>query len=121
MSAIPDFTNEELDVVKKTVAERFGEPKDIELADTEVRLNKATIQLTMCPAVVWEARGCHFVIIKIGDNRYRNQFFYRGYQQYGTGIEEYDDISNCTLILLRVQADHEAKENEDAKKASNKT
>ena len=115
MSVIPDFTNEELDVIKKTVAERFGEPKDIELADTEMRLDKSTTQLTNCPAVYWEARDCHFVIVKTGDKRYRNQFFYRGYQQYGTGIEEYDDIFNCTLTLLQVQADHEAKEKEDAK------
>ena len=28
MSAIPDFANEELDVIKQTVAERFGEAKE---------------------------------------------------------------------------------------------
>jgi hypothetical protein len=116
MSVIPDFTNDELDVIKQTVAERFGEPKELELADTELRLDKATTQLTSCPAVYWEGRGCHFVIIKTGDKSYRNQFFYRGYQQYGTGIDEYDDIFKCTLTLLQVQADHEAKEKEDAAK-----
>ncbi|KPJ92930.1 MAG: hypothetical protein AMJ53_08435 [Gammaproteobacteria bacterium SG8_11] len=110
MSAIPDFTNDELDIIKQTVAERFGEPKDIELADTEMRLDKSITQLTNCPAVYWEARDCHFVIVKTGGKRYRNQFFYRGYQQYGTGIEEYDDIFNCTLTLLQVQADHESQE-----------
>lgn len=110
MSEIPDFNNQELDVIKKTIAERFGEPIPIELADIEVRLDKATTQLTECPAVYWEARSCHFVVIKTGDKRYRNQFFYKGYQQYGTGIEEYDDIFNCALTLLQVQADHEAKE-----------
>ena len=114
MNAIPEFTDQELDIIKKTVAERFGEPKEIELADTEMRLDKSTTQLTSCPAAVWEARGCHFVIIKTGEKLYRNQFFYRGYQQYGTGIEEYDDIFNCTLTLLQVQADHEAQEKEDA-------
>jgi hypothetical protein len=114
MTNVADFTNQELNVVKQTVAERFGQSIDIELADIELRLDKSTTQLTTCPAVYWEARSCHFVIIKLGDNRYRNQFFYKGYQQYGTGIEEYDDIFNCTLTLLQVQADHEAKENQQS-------
>jgi hypothetical protein len=26
---------------------------------------------------------------------------------YGTGRDEYDDLEQCTLTLLRVQADHE--------------
>lgn len=112
MSNIPDFTNEELDIIKKTIAERYGKSIDTELADIELRLDKSTTQLTTCPAVYWEARGCHFVIAKLGKNHYRNQFFYKGYQQYGTGIEEYDDIFNCTLTLLQVQADHEVKEKE---------
>jgi hypothetical protein len=117
MSTTPDFTPEELDIVKKTVAERFGEAKQIELADTDLRLDKDSTQLTTCPAVYWEARGCHFVIAKLGDKRYRNQFFYKGYQQYGTGIEEYDDIFTCTLTLLQVQADHEAQQKDETEKS----
>jgi len=35
-----------------------------------------------------------------------SQFFYRIHQQYGTGIEEYDEIEDCIISLLRVQADH---------------
>ena len=116
MSTIPDFTAEELDIIKKTVAERFDQAVDIELADTDLRLDKGSTQLTTCPAVYWEARNCHFVIAKLDDKRYRNQFFYRGYQQYGTGIEEYDDVFNCTLTLLQVQADHEAKEKAETSK-----
>jgi hypothetical protein len=115
MSTIPDFTAEELDIIKQTVTERFGEAKDLHLADTEMRLDKASTQLTSCPAVYWEARNCHFLIAKLGDKRYRNQFFYKGYQQYGTGIEEYDDIFNCALTLLQVQADHEAAQQEEKK------
>ena len=114
MSTIPDFTPEELEIIKKTVAERFGESKEILLADTEMRLDKSSIQLTTCPAVYWAARDCHFVIAKLADKSYRNQFFYKGYQQYGTGIEEYDDIFTCTLTLLQVQADHEVKEKLEA-------
>jgi hypothetical protein len=29
---------------------------------------------------------------------------------YGTGIEEYDDLSECVVSLLQVQADHRARE-----------
>jgi len=45
--------------------------------------------------------------------RYRCQFFYRGYQQYGTGVHEYDDLSECMVSLLQAQADHEARERGD--------
>jgi hypothetical protein len=27
---------------------------------------------------------------------------------YGTGVEEYDDLSECAVTLLQVQADHKA-------------
>jgi hypothetical protein len=27
---------------------------------------------------------------------------------YGTGVEEYDDLSECVVTLLQVQADHAA-------------
>lgn len=30
----------------------------------------------------------------------------RVHQQYGTGIERYDEIEDCIISLLRVQADH---------------
>ena len=114
MSEIPDFNDDELNVVKETVKERYGEAINIELADTELRLDPSARQLTTCPAVYWEARDCHFVICKLGEQRYHNQFFYRGYDQYGTGIREYDDIFTCVTTLLQIQADHEAKRNAEA-------
>jgi len=33
---------------------------------------------------------------------------------YGTGVEEYDDLSECIVTLLQVQADFVAPENENA-------
>jgi hypothetical protein len=50
------------------------------------------------------------VVVKTGDRRYRCQFFYRIHQMYGTGIEEYDDLTECVVTLLQVQADHHARE-----------
>ena len=59
-----------------------------------------------CPAIVWMADGCNFVVFKVGDQRFRNQFFYRVNEQFGTGIDEYDNIGECVVTLIRLQADH---------------
>ena len=32
---------------------------------------------------------------------------------YGTGVEEYDDLSECTVSLLQVQADYAANREDD--------
>lgn len=45
--------------------------------------------------------------MKTGERRYRCQFFYSVYEQYGTGISEFHDIGECVTTLLRVQSDHE--------------
>lgn len=113
MSTIPDFTDNELWLVETTLRERYGEPVEIQLADTELRLDPDAFELTPCPALYWERNGCHFVIFKVGDKHYRSQFYYRLHQQYGTGIKEFDDVTECTVVLLQTQADHEAKERGD--------
>lgn len=110
MSDIPDITDTEDWIVKTTLKERYGRDLQVEYADAEIRLNPADRELTVCPVIVWAAAGCHFVIFKTGERRYRCQFFYRGYQQYGTGVHEYDDLTECTVSLLQVQADHSARE-----------
>jgi len=50
------------------------------------------------------------VVFKLGERAYRPQFYYRGYQQFGTGVNKYDDIAECITALLQVQADHHTKE-----------
>jgi hypothetical protein len=107
MSKIPEITPAELAVIQDAVEERYGGHTELKLADVEVRLYAAARELTDCPAVYWEGRGAHFVVIKVGDGKYRGQFYYRGYEQYGTGIEEYDDLPVCIASLLQIQADHE--------------
>ena len=107
MPTIPDFTDAERWIVESALRERYGERIPIELADAEVRLNPAEPVLTVCPTLYWTARGAHFVILKSGEDRYRCQFFYSTTQQYGTGRNEFDDISDCVVTVLRVQADHE--------------
>jgi hypothetical protein len=63
--------------------------------------------MTECPALFWQDGKANFVVIKVGEGHYRSQFYYRVHQQYGTGIEEYDDLTECIITLLQVQADHE--------------
>lgn len=104
---IPDFNESELWTINTTLEERYGEPVGIELGEAELRLSPPSTQMTPCPTVYWRRGKCHFVVVKTGDERYRAQFFYRVHQQYGTGIEEYDNISDCVVTLLQVQADFE--------------
>lgn len=110
MNTIPDITESELWIINTTLLERYGKAIEVELGEAEIRLSAADRELTICPIVYWEVEKCHFVIFKTGDKRYRCQFFYRIYQQYGTGRYEYDDLTECTTVLLQVQADYVVKE-----------
>jgi len=111
MSQITDFTESELWIIKTTLNERYGDPVEPMLADTELRLNPYSSELTRCPAACWEHQGCHFVVLKIGDQQYRCQFYYRGHEMFAPDVEEFDDLSECMVILLQVQADHAASAN----------
>ena len=114
MNEIPDITDTERWIIETTLKERYADNvPELQLADAEIRLSPADRELTTCPVFFWEADDCHFVIFKTGDRRYRCQFFYRGYQQYGTGVHEYDDLTECAVSLLQTQADHAARERGD--------
>ena len=108
MSGVPDITGSERWVVEATLRERYGKPVEVQLADVELRLDPGMPELTSCPAMVWKERGAGFVISKVGDHRFRSQFFYSVREQYGTGKTEYDDLLECVVDLLKLQADHEA-------------
>jgi len=110
MADIPDITDSERWILRTALAERYGREVAIELGDAEIRLRPSDRGLSVCPVVYWrDDEGCNFVVMKTGDRKYRCQFFYRGYQQYGTGVPEYDDLSECVVSLLQVQADYTAK------------
>ena len=114
MSAIEDFTGSELWIIRTTLEERHGKAIEPQLADAELRLNPYATELTVCPAACWEHEGCHFIVCKTGSPRYRCQFYYRVHQMFGTGVEEYDDLSECMVTLLQVQADYAASHTEDS-------
>jgi len=113
MAEIPDINNTELWIINTTLKERYGRDVELQLADAEIRLSAADRELSNCPVVYWQEDNCNFVVFKSGENLYRCQFFYRGYQQYGTGRHEYDDLTECVVDLLQTQADHTAKERGD--------
>ncbi len=114
MQQIPDFSATELWVVRSTVEERFKRKVPVELVDTEIRLSPGAKELTTCPAVYWEGRRAHFIIIKAGEERYRCQFYYRLHQMYGTGKDEYRDLGDCVITLLQVQADHDRRRRQES-------
>jgi hypothetical protein len=106
---IPDFSSSELWIVESTLSERYrGQIPEIMQADGEIRLNPGDRSLTEVPCLIWKVESCTFVIFKSGEERYRCQFFYSVRHQYGTGIDEFDNIGDCVTTLLKMQADHEA-------------
>ena len=70
-------------------------------------------ELTECPAVFWQVDEASFVIIKVAERTYRSQFYYRGYQQYGTGAKDFEDIAECVVTMLQVHADRETVRREE--------
>ena len=108
MNQISDITEGGPWVVATALEECCGHEVDVQLADSEIRLNVPHRELTARPVFYWNADGCNFVVFRTGDRRYRAQFFCRGFQQYGTGVREYDDLPECVVSLLQAQPDYAA-------------
>jgi hypothetical protein len=105
---IPDFNSAERWVIESALKERYGHIVQIELADSDLKLDPGAPVLTSCPTVFWSERGCNFLIFKTGEDRYRCLFYYGDEEeQYGTGRTEYDELAECVGLLLKLQADHE--------------
>lgn len=104
---LPDFTEAERKLVSQTLLERYGKTIAIQSADAELQLEPGTENLTTCPALYWEEDGTGFIIFKTGASSFRCQFFYSETQQYGTGRDSYDNLGDCVITLLQVQAEHE--------------
>jgi len=108
MSTIQDFSDAEQWTVTTTLKERWpNQELDMQLADVEIKMFPHERELTTCPALFWQVSETSFIIIKVGERTYRTQFYYKGFQQYGTGKSEFDDIADCITTLLQVHADKE--------------
>ena len=105
---VPDFSEAEHAVVAELVQQRYGKPVVLELADSEMKLDPVSDEMTVCPTLYWRERGAQFVVFKVSQGKYRCQFFYTDSDQYGTGHDGYTDLRRCVLTLLRVQSDHES-------------
>jgi hypothetical protein len=108
MPEITDFNKNELWIINDTLKQRYGKEIEVQFADSELRLNPHSTALSICPTLFWSDGTANFVIVKIGESKYKCQFFYRVYQQYGTGVEVYEDLTECIVSLLQVQADYTA-------------
>ncbi len=107
MSLVSDFTDSELHNIREMLTQRYKKDVEIELADCELVLDKKSEEVTHCPTVFWHERGANFVVFKVGLFQYRTQFFYTPHEQYGTGIDQYNDLDECVAAALQTQADHE--------------
>ena len=104
--AINDFTDADRWVVETALKERYGKVVRAEPADSEIKLDPASQDVAVCPTLYWEQNGVEFVIFKIGERRFRSQFFYSAVEQFGTG-RDFEDLAECVTTTLRLQADHE--------------
>jgi hypothetical protein len=104
------FDDGERWVVESALKERYGRIVATEPAEVELRLDPGEDTLTSCPVLYWEQRGAAFIVAKVAEGRYRSLFYYPAEfdgEQYGSGRADYDDLAECTLAVLRAQADHE--------------
>ena len=114
MSSIQDITETEHWTVESTLKECWADRTiEIQLADVETKLFPSDRETTECPAIFWQVDDASFVIIKAGEKKYRSQFYYRGFQQYGTGKTEYDDLADCVTTMLQVHSDKERMNTEE--------
>jgi hypothetical protein len=115
MSLVPDITEAEQWAVETTLKEcwpdRCIEPQ---LADVEIKMYPQNQELTAGPAVSREVGSTSFVIINVADRACRSPFYYRGFQQRGTGKTDYDDITGCVVTRLQVHADRKAGDREES-------
>lgn len=114
MSSIPDITETEQWVISTTLKERWPNLDiELQLADVEIRMYPGDRELSECPALFWQVDEASFVIIKVAGRVYRCQFYYRGYQQYGSGGKDFDDIADCLVTMLQLHADRETVRKEE--------
>jgi len=101
-----EFTDQELDIIRATLAQCFGHAVEIDLADTELQLDPESEALTLCPTVYWTAQECHFVVCKTSKQRFYCQFFYGPDEMYGTGRLDYDNVFEAVASMLKLQSEH---------------
>lgn len=103
---IPDFTDNEFQLVNQILLERYNRLVPLQAAEVELLLRPDDKEPTPCPALYWSELGAEFIVAKFGEQRFRCQFFYSENEIFGTGHEFYDNLGDCVTNLLQLQADH---------------
>jgi hypothetical protein len=115
MSSVPDITEAEQWAVETTLKERWPDRHiKLQLADVEIKLYPPDLELTVCPDVFREVGSTSFVNIKVPDKTDRNQIYYLGVQQCGTGKTGYDDTTDRVVSLFQVHTNREARDREES-------
>jgi hypothetical protein len=110
---IPGFSASDLSLARACLKERFGRDVEVAEVETEVRLSPADRELAQCPALYWKEDGCAFVVAKTGPAGYRAMFYYSVKDRFGTGAEEYDNLGDCIITLLKVQEEEHARRSQE--------
>lgn len=110
MPGIPDFTEAECQLVARTLDERYSCVVELELADVDLKLDPDSDRLATCPALYWKQEGAEFIVCKAGPSRFRPFFFRGDGEQFGTGRAEYENLGDCVVTLLQVQAEDEQRQ-----------
>ncbi|MGI9311687.1 MAG: hypothetical protein ACR2P7_09210 [bacterium] len=114
-----EFTPAEIAAIREMLVQRYRKEVEIHLADSDLMLDAndgdddgdgdgdGERGAITAATVYWHERDANFVVFKIAPSRYRAQFFYTPHEQFGAGIEEYDDLDQCVAATLQAQSDHE--------------
>jgi hypothetical protein len=111
--SIPGFSASDLSLVRACLKERFGHDVEVNEVETEVRLYPGDRELALCPALFWQQDKCSFVVSKTGPAGYRAMFYYSVKDRFGTGTEEYDNLGDCIITLLKVQEKEHDRRNQE--------
>ena len=111
--SIPGFSASDLSLARACLKERFGRDVEVSEVETEVRLSPADRELAQCPALYWKEEGCAFVVAKTGPATYRAMFFYSVKDRFGTGKEEYDNLGDCIIMMLKVQEEEHQRRSQE--------
>jgi len=103
MSEASAFSDADWHLVQAALRERYGRQVQVDEVETEIRLNPADRELTVCPALYWKEDGCNFVVSKTGDNQFRSMFFWSVKDRFSTGKDEYDNLGDCLVTTLKMQ------------------
>ena len=100
-----DYSETEITAIEQTLQQRYRQDVEVHIADCEVQLDANSADVVERPALFWHALGCNFIIIKFEEERFEGRYFYDPSEHFGSGQQQYKDVVNCALALLRDQSD----------------